>query len=132
MTVTFNLKSSKVGRVGTLASVSYGTNAVIDVVDTTIAEMNEGVVERDQDSAKALMELLRELGIQGDQAKLKAFQDLVTSLRESPVHSQNELKEVVEKSEIFGLLGKAERVMGLLSSAVTLGTSVINVLPQLS
>lgn len=129
MAVIFNLKSSKIGKVGTLASVAHGTNAVIDVSETTIEEMNEGVIERDQTPAKTLVTLLEELGIQGDQAKLKAFQDLVASLKEAPVQSKNELKEVVENSEIFGLLGKAESVLGLLSSAVTLGTSIMGVLP---
>lgn len=127
MAVTFNLKSSKIGKVGTLASVANGTNAVVDVVDTTIGEMNEGVVERDPE--KTLATLLKELGIEGDKEKLSAFQDLVASLKRDPVQIGDELNEVVKKSKIFELLGKTERVVGFLSSAATIGTAVMSVLP---
>lgn len=127
--VTFNLKSSKIGKVGTLASVAYGTNSVIDVEDTIIEEMKEGVVERDQTPAKTLATLLKELGIQGDKEKIEAFQDIVNSLKEAPVKSENELKERVRKSKIFGLLENTERVLGLLSSAATVGTTLTDILP---
>lgn len=129
MAVTFNLKSSTIGKVGTLASVAHGTNAVIDVENTTIQEMNEGVIERDKTPAENLGMLLKELGIQDDEEKLKAFQDLVASVKATPVRSEDELKDRVKESAIFGLLGKAERVLGLLSSAVTLGTTLVTGIP---
>lgn len=131
MAVTFNLRSSTIGKVGTLASVAHGSDAVIDVDNTTINEMNEGVVERDPTSAQALGSLLRELGIQGDQEKLKAFQELVLALKTSPPQTEAELQEQVKESTIFRLLGKANQVLGPLSSALTIGTALTATLPAI-
>lgn len=129
MAVIFNLKSSNVGKVGTMASVVHGSNAVINVEDTTIQEMDNGLVERDQKPEEILASLLIDLGIKGDDAKLNAFQDLVNSLKQSPIQNEDELEERVKESAIFRLLGKAENVLGPLSSAVNLGKSIMEFFP---
>lgn len=131
MAVTFNLKSSTLGKVGTLASVSHGSDAVIDVDNTTINEMNEGVVERDPTLAESLANLLRELGIQGDQEKLRAFQDLALSLKAAPPATEAEHQAKVKESVIFRLLGKADQVLSPLSSALSIGTTLASTLPAI-
>ncbi len=131
MAVTFNLRSSTIGKVGTLASVAHGSDAMIGVDNTTIDEMNEGVVERDPTSAQALGSLLRELGIQGDQEKLQAFQALALSLKTSPPQTETERQEQVKESMIFRLLGKADQVLGPLSSALTIATALSGPLPAI-
>lgn len=120
MPITLNIRSSNFGKIGTLASVPRGSDAVIDIEKTTIEEMNEGLIERDEAPEKALATLLGKLEIQDDQEKLKAFQDLANSLKESPIQNENERKEKVKESSIFRLLGKTESVLGLLSSAATI------------
>lgn len=129
MAPTLNLKSSNIGSINTLASVPYGSNAVINVETTSIKEMNEGIIERDEAPEKTYATLLRELGIQDDQEKLKAFQDLVASIKHSPSQNEDEFKEKVKESAIFGLLGRSELVLSMLSSAVTIGSAVMSVLP---
>ena len=120
MAATLNINSSNIGKIDTLASVPHGSETVINLEKTTIKEMRKGLIERDETPEKALATLLEKLGIQDDQEKLKAFQDLVNSLKKPPIQNENERKEKVKESSIFRLLGKTESVLGLLSSAATI------------
>ncbi|WP_146114986.1 hypothetical protein [Malikia spinosa] len=127
MAVKFNLESSDLENIGIMASVPHGSSAEINMIDVKIRGMEKGLEERDENPGKILATLLGELGIQDDQEKLKAFQDLVSSLKETPTQSKEALKEKVKESAIFRLLGKAEPMLGILSSAVALGIDLISI-----
>lgn len=122
MAVSFNLNSSKIGKIHTLANVAHGSDAVINITNTTIEEMNEGITERDPALDKIKSTALIELGIKDDQEKAKAFQEFINSIENTSNQTNSDPEDLVRKSLIFNLLGKTERALGILSSIVTLGT----------